>query len=136
MFTTIAIAGLVLWMMALLVLMAGLRTVVSASGAKQANEFAPTGEDVGPFSQRLCRVHANSYEFVPFALAILVYDAAVNTAAITNDWALWLLGARVAQSLIHLVSTSVPAVMLRFLALLVQVVLVVWWSVQILMSAL
>ena len=39
------------------------------------------------------------------------------------------LGARLAQSVTHLVSTSNPAVLLRFLFFAAQVLIVIWWIV-------
>jgi hypothetical protein len=42
--------------------------------------------------------------------------------------AMLLVGARLAQSITHLASVSVPAVLLRFGFFLVQVALVAWWT--------
>ena len=53
-----------------------------------------------------------------------------NQAAITDPTAHWLLYARIAQSVVHAASTSVPAVMVRFLLFGFQVALVVCWIWQ------
>ncbi len=128
--TIVTIFGLIIWM---LILVGGLgvyRTFVSATTGRAANQFSPTGEDVSAFSARLCRAHANCYEFVPFALAALVFAVATNGTGITDGLALIFLAARIAQSTIHVLSTSVPAVLLRFVAFLVQIVILAYWSIR------
>ena len=46
--------------------------------------------------------------------------------SVTDPLALWLLGARIVQSLIHLASLSVIAVTLRFTAFAVQLIISVY----------
>jgi hypothetical protein len=46
----------------------------------------------------------------------------------TDPLALWLLGARIVQSVIHLASLSVIAVTLRFTAFAVQMIIAVYWA--------
>jgi len=48
--------------------------------------------------------------------------------SVTDPPALWLFGARVVQSLIHLASLSAIAVMLRFTAFAVQLIISVYWA--------
>lgn len=127
--TSLAILGLALWTIALLVAIAILRTRLSVFTARAANSFSPSGEDVSPFSHRLCRAHANCYEFLPFALAILLYGVATGQNHITDPLALTLLALRVGQSTIHLISTSRAAVILRFTLMLPQALILVYWIV-------
>ncbi|WP_346914186.1 MAPEG family protein [uncultured Roseibium sp.] len=122
-----AILGLVTWTMLLLTAIAILRTGLTVSGVRAANNFSPSGEDVSPFSARLCRAHANCFEFLPFALAILLYAVATNQTTTTDGLALVLLAARMLQSTIHLVSTSRLAVALRFACVVPQFAIVFLW---------
>ena len=128
--TATAIFGLVSWTVGLLVIIALMRTGLTLFKGKDANSFAPSGDDVSPFSGRLCRAHANCYEFIPFALAILLYAVATGQSAVTNGLAIILLATRVGQSLVHLISTSKLAVMARFGFFLPQVIIVLYWSAK------
>lgn len=83
-------------------------------GCKKANSFNPDGSDVSNFSNRLCRAHANCYEGFPIFGGLLLLAIASDTMAITNGLAYILIGARLGQSFIHLASTSVVAVFVRF----------------------
>jgi uncharacterized MAPEG superfamily protein len=125
--TSIAIFGLVVWTLLLLTGIAVLRSGLTLTRVRAANSFRPSGEDVSPFSGRLCRAHANCYEFVPFALAILLYAVATDQTVMTNGLALIMLYARMGQSIIHLVSTSRAAVSLRFAFVVPQIAIVFFW---------
>jgi len=128
--TTLALFGLVSWTLILLVLIALMRTGLTLFKGKAANSFSPSGDDVSPFSGRLCRAHANCYEFIPFALAILLYAITTEQTAVTNGLALILLFTRIGQSLAHLISTSKLAVMARFAFFLPQVLIVLYWAAK------
>jgi uncharacterized MAPEG superfamily protein len=131
--TEIAIIGLVLWALTLLSLLASYRSFLTVVKGKPANSFAPTGLDLRPFAQRLTRAHANTYEFLPFALAILVFAVATGQSQITDGLAITLLGLRIGQSSVHLISTSEIAVVIRFVGFFIpQIVIVVWWAVRLL----
>ena len=51
-----------------------------------------------------------------------------SRTSITDPPAMWLLPARIVQSLIHLASLSVIAVTLRFMAFAVQLIISVYWA--------
>jgi uncharacterized MAPEG superfamily protein len=97
---------------------------------RAANDFLPSGEDVSPFSNRLCRAHANCYENLPVFAALILLALVTGNEAITDPLARWVLVARVAQSLVHLISTSEAAVSLRATFLLVQLGIEAYWIVQ------
>jgi uncharacterized MAPEG superfamily protein len=127
----IAVIGLVLWTLFLLASLASYRSLQTVTAGRDANSFTPTGNDLGPFGQRLTRAHANAYEFIPAALAVLVLAIATGQTAATDDLALWLLAFRVGQSLVHIASTSVVAVLIRFTAFFIpQMVIVGFWCFQ------
>jgi hypothetical protein len=45
---------------------------------------------------------------------------------------MWVLYARIGQSLTHIVSTSVPAVMLRATLFFAQILIYLWWVIRLL----
>ena len=59
---------------------------------------------------------------------LLAIAIMTQRTAITDPLALWLLGARIVQSVIHLASLSVIAVSLRFTAFAVQLIISVYWA--------
>ena len=132
----VALLGYAAWTLILLSVIAGLRTTLTLSGKRAANAFSPAGDDVSPFSHRLCRAHANCCENLPVFGAIIAVAVLSGQAQVTDGLALWVLGARVAQSLIHLISTSEVAVMARFGALGVQIAIEASWIVSLARSGL
>jgi len=130
--TLTALVLLGLWSIGLTVLIALTRVGITMKGGKAANEFAPGGEDIGGFVQRLARAHANCYENLPIFGAILLTAVVSGQAHVSDPWAVWIFYARIAQSLVHIASTSVPAVLVRFGLYLVQVVLLIIIALKIL----
>jgi uncharacterized MAPEG superfamily protein len=116
------------WALLLLVLMKVLRSYLVVSGRVRSNEFNPENSNLSPFMQRLTRAHANCLEGLPIFGGLLVVALATGRAEVTDPLAPWLLGARVAQSSIHLVSVSVVAVNARFTAFAVQIAIAVSWA--------
>jgi uncharacterized MAPEG superfamily protein len=128
--STFALLGFASWTMLLLAGIALLRGTLTLRGLRFANSFAVSGEDVSPFSARLCRAHANCYENLPAFAAIIVVAALSGQAHITDPLALWALAARVSQSVVHLISTRNRAVLLRFSCLAAQWGIQAFWVVQ------
>ena len=108
--------------------MEALRTRFLATGVIAANEFKPDNANLPPFMQRLSRAHANCVESFPIFGGLLIVALLTNRAGITDSLASWLLVARLFQSSVHFISTSVPAAYLRFLAFVVQVAIAVYWT--------
>ena len=90
------------WTFALLLGIAGLRTYLSLTRQRAPNRFAPSGDDVSPFSGRLCRAHANCYENLPIVATLILVAAATGDQDVTDPTALILVAARIGQSLVHL----------------------------------
>ena len=128
--SAIALLGYATWTLVLLLAIAVLRTSLTVSGKRAANKFSPTGDDVSPFSGRLCRAHANCYEFFPILAGALGVALLTGNTAITDPLACWVLGARVVQSTIHVASTSVNAVTARFVFFVIQVGVVAYWCLR------
>jgi len=128
--SAVALLGYATWTLALLGGIAVLRGALTLSGQRAANSFAVSGEDVSPFSARLCRAHANCYETLPAFAGIVLLAIVSGNAPITDPLALWALVARIGQSTVHLLSTSNRAVRVRFALLFVQFLIQIWWAVR------
>jgi len=126
----VAFLGYIVWMLALLALLASVRVLYTVTGKKAPNSFDPGGADVSPFSNRLCRAHANCYESFPIYGGLLLLAIATDTTAITDGLAYFLIGARVLQSVTHLASTSNFAVQVRFAFFIAQFMIGVYWVLQ------
>lgn len=126
--TGYALTGFVAWALFLLVVMEIIRTYLVVTGKVAANAFTPANSGLSPFMQRLARAHANCIEGLPIFGGLLAIAIMTSRTDVTDALALWLLGARIAQSIIHLVSTSPIAVSLRFTAFAVQLVIGIYWS--------
>lgn len=127
--TQFALLGYVSWTLLLVVFVGSARTAMVMSGGRTANSFAASGEDVDGFAKRLTRAHANCYENLPVAGALLLYAIATAQTSITDGLAFALLGARIAQSLTHLISTSETFVLIRFMFYIVQIAILGFWIV-------
>lgn len=127
--TVIVLLGLIAWTLLLLILMELLRTRLVLTGTVPSNGFRPDNANLSPFMQRLARAHANCLEGLPVFGGLLLVALVTGHVAVTDALAPWLLGARVVQSGVHLVSTSVMAVNLRFLMFALQVGIAVYWCI-------
>lgn len=125
--TAVALFGFVAWTILLVAFLGVYRVSLAVSGKRPGPGFNPSGEDLEGFGRRLTRAHANCYENLPAAAALLLYAIATSQSAITDGMSILFLGARILQSLTHLVSTSRPAILVRFALYIVQnVILVIW----------
>jgi len=115
------------WTILLVTAVALFRGATSQRSGKALNTFAPDGADVGGLGQRLTRAHLNCVEFLPVAGAVILAAAVAGRADVTDGLAMPLLFARLGQSTVHVISTSVPMVMLRATLLVVQLGIVASW---------
>lgn len=116
------------WTLLLLVVMEAERSRLVLTGRRRSNEFTPDNANLSPFMQRLARAHANCVESLPVMGGLLLVALATDRAGVTDPLAPWLLAARIVQSTVHLASTSVVAVNVRFACFMVQVAIAVWWA--------
>ncbi len=123
-----ALTALIAWTLFLLILMEALRIRFLVTKTVAPNEFRPDNSNLPPYMQRLARAHANCIESFPIIGGLLVVALLTGRAGVTDLLAPWLLLARLLQSSIHMVSTSVLAANLRFLAFAVQMAIAVHWS--------
>ncbi len=132
--TAIALTGFIAWALALLVVMEAIRSKMVLGKEVPANGFVPDNANLSPFMQRLARAHANCVEGLPIFGGLMLVALASGRAAVTDDLAFVLLAARIAQSTIHLASTSPGAVTLRFLAFALQIGVAGIWSYRLLLG--
>lgn len=128
--TATALLGFAAWTIFLVVALGAFRTSIAMTKGKKANTFSPSGEDLGGLGLRLTRAHANCYENLPVAGAILLYAIATGQTALTDPLAYAFIGARILQSATHVVSTSNPAVLVRFVLFVVQVAILIVWLLK------
>ena len=126
----LALLGFVSWALALLLLMEAIRSKLVLTGAVAANGFNPENSNLSPFMQRLARAHANCLEGLPVFGGLLLVALLAGKPQITDPLAFVFLAARIVQSLIHLASVSPAAVTARFTAFAVQLVVGVYWAIQ------
>jgi len=126
--TAFALTGFISWALGLLIVMEVIRTYLVISGKAAANGFTPDNAGLSPFMQRLARAHANCIEGLPIFGGLLGVAIIISKTDVTDPLASTLLGARIVQSIIHLISTTQVAVSLRFTAFAVQMVIGAYWS--------
>jgi uncharacterized MAPEG superfamily protein len=130
----IALSGFIAWALFLLILMEMLRSHLVLKGRVAVTAFTPDNATLSPFMQRLARAHANCVEGLPIFGGLLLLAIATDRHYITDSLAYLFLASRIAQSLFHLWSLSSVAVILRFTAFAVQMVIGAYWAVMILAS--
>ena len=132
--TLVALTAFIAWALVLLVLMEAIRSKMVVAREVAPNQFVPDNANLSPFMQRLARAHANCLEGLPIFGGLLLLAVVAGKAQVTDPLAYVLLGARVIQSLIHLASTSAPAVTARFSAFALQMGIAVYWALRLLGS--
>ena len=132
--TLTALTAFVAWSLLLLVLMEGIRTKLVMTGVVAANAFRPDNANLSPFMQRLTRAHANCIESLPIFGGLMLVAILAGRTGVTDPLAYAFLAARIFQSLAHLSSLSVTAVMLRFAAFAVQMAIALYWAGSLLLT--
>ena len=127
-----SLLGFLAWTLALLVVMEAIRTKLVLTGAVPANGFKPDNAGLSPFMQRLARAHANCLEGLPLFGGFMLVAVVAGKTAVTDPLAYVMLGARIAQSVIHLLSVAPAAVTARFIAFAVQMGIAIYWAVKLL----
>ena len=128
--TATALLGYAAWTLLLVMSLGVLRSVTVLGGARSANSFGASGEDFPGLGHRLTRAHANCYENLPIAGAILLYAIATDQQALTDGLAYAFIIARILQSLIHIASTSNTMVLVRFVFYAVQLIILIIWLLK------
>lgn len=124
-----ALLGFAAWTLVLIVVMLGYRGTRVVAGQLKADAWT-RGRAVEdpPVIKRLTDAHANCLELLPVVGAVLLAAAVTDNAAVTNGLALWLLAARIGQSVAHIISVHHLVIFFaRFPLFLVQVAILVYW---------
>ncbi len=128
--TILVVIGYISWTILLLLLLASYRTLLVMKRERKPNQFKSDGSDAPEFGQRLTRAQANCAESLGFTVGILLLALATGSSAVTDGLAYFFLAARIGQSLVHIASTSVLAVQVRFVLFVVQIVICIYWLFQ------
>lgn len=128
--TAVALLTFASWTLILVVSLGLLRSATVMAGNRTANSFSASGEDMPGLGQRLTRAHANCYEFLPAAGVVMLYAIATDQTALTDGLAYAFIGARIAQSLVHIASTSNIMVLVRFGFFGVQIGILIFWLLK------
>src|SRR5438105_12885543 len=128
-----ALMAYALWAIALVIILAIVRTTMVLRGRAKANSFTAGVPHGGDAYWRLNRAHLNTLENLPIFAAIVLSGWVVGMeSAMFNCLALIVVAARIVQSLIHLVSGSAAAVTFRFTPFAVPLTCEVWIAVPVL----
>jgi uncharacterized MAPEG superfamily protein len=126
------LTGFAAWTLLLVFSVISWRSVMVLRGQKLPNEFTP-GVPHGPeLYWRINRAHLNAAENLPvLAAVVLVAHLTGVRSGVFDTLAIVHLSARVVQTTCHLASNAVPVVLVRFSALVVQLVCLAGMLVQI-----
>jgi hypothetical protein len=121
------------WAIALVLMVGADRVLMVLRGQAKANSFTPGMQHGSDSYWRINRAHMNTVENLPIFATIVLSGWVVSLETATfNRLAVIVVCARIIQSLIHILSGSVTAISLRFLAFGVQLVCEIWMAVLVL----
>ena len=126
--TLTALVAFAVWSGLLVFGLANYRILYAQRTKKEVNSFAPDGSDLEGLGQRWTRAHLNCLEFLPIAATVGLAAVVSGKAAVTDPLAMVLLYLRIGQSVVHLISTAVPFVMIRAVLFVGQLGIVLYWS--------
>jgi len=132
--TLLALAGFAGWTLVLSFLLLNMRGYYAfLSNNKVAlNKFSPDGSNTPGFGQRLTRAHLNCIEMLPVFGALVIVASLSDQLEIMNTTVIYVLYARIGQSIIHMISTHLLAVLLRASLWSIQLALLLFYSYQLL----
>lgn len=123
---TMALIGFAAWTLVLMAVAVGWRVVEVLRG-KPANSWGRgSTTERPPFITRAEHAHLNTLESLPVFAAIVLAASLLDKSALVDGVAAWILYARIAQSVTHLVGTSHLLVLVRATFFGIQVGLFAW----------
>ncbi len=132
--TLISIMGLIAWSLLLILGLLTLRSVLVLNGKIGINQFLPDGSDINESHVRFLRALSNSLENLPILIGVLLLAVTMQAHAVTDSLAIFILLARMAQSICHILSTSPLFVAVRFSFYLVQILLAAYILLQLFLT--
>jgi uncharacterized MAPEG superfamily protein len=79
---------------------------------------------------RISHAHMNCVENLPLVAAVILAAQALGQGAVTDGLACVLLGARIAQSVVHIIAVNHWMVFIRASLWTVQAAILVWWILK------
>ncbi len=125
--TLVSLVAFSTWTVLLVFSLAGLRMITAQRTGKDLNTFLPDGSDLEGLGQRWTRAHLNCLEFLPVFGVVALSAVASGQAAVTDGLAMVVFYLRVGQSVVHLISISVPAVLIRATLFTGQILILLNW---------
>jgi uncharacterized MAPEG superfamily protein len=121
------------WTLALMLIYAFPRVPLILAGKKTVDAYSRSAVNTDlPMLLRANHAHANCVENFPIFAAVVVVAALMQKSAVVDAFAAYVLYARVAQSVTHLIGANFPLVMIRATFFLVQVGLILYMIWQLL----
>lgn len=129
----IALAGFAGWTL-LLILTTVTARVIAIIGDSDIpiNKFAPGGEDLPGFGQRVTRAHLNCVENLPVFAAVVAAAGLSGQFSVMEGTVMFILYARILQSTVHMISGSLAASLIRGTLFAVQALLMLYYVAQML----
>ncbi|EKF74918.1 hypothetical protein A11A3_05676 [Alcanivorax hongdengensis A-11-3] len=124
------------WGLALLLLLLTARGLMVLSGKAKADAFPPYHYNPACPLNRLSRAYMNTLELLGILIVVVGVSLYLGYADLAAELMPWLVAARVAQSLVHLMGVNHWLVLVRFSFFFVQVALVVCLVAHILVQVL
>lgn len=122
-----ALLWFTVWTLALMLVYVGYRVVLVLTMKKKANAWTRgQPNDDPPFITRAHHAHLNCVENLPVFAAIVLAGVALGKTPVVDQVAAFVLYARLAQSVTHLIGTSASLVFIRANFLVVQAALFGW----------
>ena len=129
-----ALLGFTAWTIALVFIVVNYRTFPVLRGKTVANSWTRGGQtwSDAPVITRMSHAHLNCLENLPLVAAVILSAHALGQGAVVDAHNLpcVLLGARIAQSLVHIIAVNHWMVMLRAAFYTVQILILIWWLLK------
>lgn len=128
-----ALAGFASWTLLLALIVANTRVANFIGGAKiPINKFSPSGEDLPGFGHRVTRAHLNCVENLPIFAALVAAAGLSGQFSIMEGTVMYVLYARIGQSVAHMISTASLVVWIRATFFFAQILLMAYYATQLL----
>jgi uncharacterized MAPEG superfamily protein len=127
----VALACFAGWTLLLVLTAVNTRVVAIIRGSDiPINKFSPYGEDMPGFGQRVTRAHLNCVENLPVFAAVVAAAGLSGQFAVMEGTVMYILYARIAQSTVHMISSSQLASLIRGTLFAVQTLLMLYYVFQ------
>jgi hypothetical protein len=114
------IIGLIGWSVFLIAALLILRSILVLTRKVAINEFLPDGSNLGEANERYMRALYNSLENLPILIGTLLTAVVMGMTTLSDQVASYVLLARMAQTVVHVISTSPTAVAARVTFYVIQ----------------